>query len=94
VYKALSFGTNSDLARKIRTVALEKGGQIILTIPEYETIHDAKGMMSQIFPNGAKIEVNKNTGDTVVIHKDKVRAKVHNISIRQLYALQEFAAGI
>ena len=53
----------SDLAKKIRKMAMENGGRRMAYMLECETIHDANGMMHQTFDNGSKIEVNKNTGD-------------------------------
>ena len=58
----------TDLAKRIRIMALENGGRHMASWPECETIHDANGMMRQIFDNGATIEVDKQTGDAQWFH--------------------------
>jgi len=92
-YKALSFSSQSALALRLRRAALEKGGKVMVTIPECETIHDANGMMIQTFANGAVIEVDKNSGNAVVKYQDKVKARKQNLTIKELYILQEYAAA-
>lgn len=85
----------TDLAKRIRIMALENGGRHMVSWPECETIHDASGMMSQVFDNGAKIEVDKHTGDACWFDPKGVkRGEQKNISIQQLYVMQELAASI
>ncbi|AGB29729.1 hypothetical protein Prede_2606 [Prevotella dentalis DSM 3688] len=85
----------SDLAKRIRTVALQRGGKLMNLIPECETIHDANGMMRQQFENGAQIELNKSTAWLRVTdrHGKHVR-EVSCPTIQQLYIEQVFAAGL
>lgn len=84
----------SDLAKRIRIMALENGGRHMVSWPECETIHDALGMMTQTFDNGSKIEVNKNTGDACWFDPKGVkRGEQKSITIQQLYAMQELAAS-
>ena len=85
----------TDLAKRIRIMALENGGRHMVSWPECETIHDANGYMRQIFENGSKIEVDKNTGDACWFDPKGVkRGEQKNISIQQLYVMQELAASI
>ena len=85
----------SDLAKRIRIMALENGGRHMVSWPECETINDALGMMIQTFDNGSKIEVNKNTGDACWFDpKGMKRGEQKNITIQQLYVMQELAASI
>ena len=84
----------TDLAKRIRVMALENGGRHMVSWPECETIHDALGMMTQTFDNGSKIEVNKNTGDACWFDPKGVkRGEQENITIQQLYVMQELAAS-
>jgi len=39
----------SELAKKIRKCALERGGTVMAVSPEVETLHDADGYMRQYF---------------------------------------------
>ena len=85
----------TDLAKRIRIMALENGGRHMVSWPECETIHDANGFMHQIFDNGSKIEVDKQTGDARWFDPKGVkRGEQKNISIQQLYVMQELAASI
>lgn len=86
--------SQTDLAKRIRIMALENGGRHMVSWPECETIHDALGMMTQTFDNGSKIEVNKNTGDACWFDPKGVkRGEQKSITIQQLYVMQELAAS-
>lgn len=84
----------TDLAKRIRIMALENGGRHMVSWPECETIHDASGMMHQTFENGSKIEVDKRTGYACWFDPKGVkRGEQKNITIPQLYVMQELAAS-
>jgi len=84
----------SDLAKRIRIMALENGGRHMVSWPECETIHDVSGMMHQTFENGSKIEVDKSTGYACWFDPKGVkRGEQKNITIPQLYVMQELAAS-
>lgn len=54
VWYALNFDEKrgqSDLAKRIRNLALQKGGVVLNIGPEIETIHSADGRMRQYFPH-------------------------------------------
>ena len=85
----------TDLAKRIRVMALENGGRHMVSWPECETIHDALGIMTQTFDNGSRIEVDKHTGDACWFDPKGVkRGEQKSISIPQLYVMQELAASI
>ena len=91
VRNALSFSYESDTCRRIRKLALQRGGEIMVTSREIETIHDADGMMKQLLPNGAVIEFNKKTGNAIVYYKGEPRIHVENIGVKEISALQKSA---
>lgn len=98
VYNALSYNSergNTDLAKKIRVMALNNGGVPTVSLPECECLHDeVKGLMVQTFNNGAVLTIDKHTGNAEVKDpKGKVRMRKEKISIPQLYVLQEYAAA-
>ena len=62
VFKALAFQSDTDLARKIRRLALQRGGFVLNMSPALETFHDSDNFMYQYLPNGAILEFNKDTG--------------------------------
>ena len=59
VWRALTFverGGDSPRARKIRHLAQQRGGILMIASPAIETMHDADGYMRQYFPNGMRQE--------------------------------------
>lgn len=62
VFKALAFQSDTDLAKKIRRLALQRGGFVMNIGPDLECFHDSDNFMYQYLPNGAILEFNKNTG--------------------------------
>lgn len=97
VYLALTYRKNSVIARKIRYVAVhEYHSKPMCHCPECETLHniteDGRELMVQNFDNGVKLEVDKNTGETVVydrrgeVLQRKQIHRVPELSELQLYA--------
>lgn len=91
---ALSYNKNTDLAKRIRKLALESGGVRMCTLKEIETIHDADGIMTQLLPNGAVIKINRNTGKAIVYMKGDIKISVDNISLREISALHKSAMAL
>lgn len=87
---------NSDLAKRIRKLALHRGGVLMNELPVFETIHNtASGEMVQEFPNGAKLVAELATGTVKVYDKAGViRHRVENCTIERLYIEQCFAASL
>ena len=84
----------TETAVKIRMMALQNGGVPAVCLPECETIHDeASGLMVQTFGNGAKLIIDKSTGNARVDYKGQTRLKQENILVTQIYVLQEYAAA-
>lgn len=92
LYTALNLN-NPDVGKRgrIRKAALERGGEIMVTLREVETIHDANNMMIQTFPNGAKLKIDKLTGDARIIYRGEETARFDNVTIVQLYDIQSIA---
>lgn len=87
--------SQSDMAKRIRRMAMENGGRRMAYYPECETIHDENGIMRQVFDNGSTIEVDKHTGDARWFDNGgKLRGEQRDITVRQLYVMQETAAGL
>ena len=59
VWKALTFESNSEQARKIRHLALQRGGELAGARIEPETSYEADGTMVQTFGNRVKLIVLK-----------------------------------
>ena len=94
VWKALNFESKSDLATRIQKVAIERGGELINTLPVCETIHDSHGRMIQTFENGAQLICEKETGNCSVVYKGKEVVKAEHTSIKELGLIQQEAANL
>lgn len=85
---------STDVRRRIRRAAIEGGGEVMVTLREVETIHDANNRMIQTFPNGARLEIDKTTGNATIIYKGEEIAKFENVMISQLYDIQSIACHL
>ena len=79
VVESLTYRKDTELARKIRYVALkEYGGKSMLYVPECETMFTTevggKEYMRQKFSNGAELLWHKGTPDVIVRFRDKEEA--------------------
>ena len=96
VNKGIYYESDSALAKRIRTLALHRGGVIMNVVPEVETIHDAGGLMMQTFANGARLFVNKETGLVTLLRKNEtVPVKGwNNPTITEFEKIQRMAAQL
>ncbi len=97
LWRALHFedinkGTATE--RRIRKMALNRGGIVMVVSPEMETMHDADGYMRQYFPNGAMIEADKSTGIIVLFHKGVKIATYDRPMVKDIPAIQERAKSL
>lgn len=97
VRNALSFDKKrgeTDCAKRIRKFALQKGGIVMVVAPEVEVLYDYDGVINQYFPNGAKLESDKNTGDTELFYKGECVGRWDNVKLRDMDTIQQLAAGL
>lgn len=88
VWKALTFESNSLLARKIRHVALSQYNGVPNWKPaELETIHDSK-TMTQTFGDRVKLVVTKGTSLVTVLVDGDVERKAQVETIPEFMELQ------
>lgn len=87
---------NSDLAKRIRKLALHRGGVLMNELPVFETIHNtAAGEMIQPFENGAKLVMVWTTGNVKVFNKKgELCRDIHINTIEELTNAQCFAASL
>lgn len=96
IYNALAVvDAENDLHKRIRRLALERGGMWVTTLPVEETIHCADGVMRQHMANGAEIVADRHTGLVTVRdrHGETVRTW-ENPRINEMEAIQEVAASL
>ncbi|MBV3105218.1 hypothetical protein KSU82_20365 [Bacteroides thetaiotaomicron] len=96
VWKALTFESDSDLARKIRFTAMKEFGGVLMgdgVYSGFETIHDTT-TMTQIFSSRVKIIAHKNIDKTAVLIDGEVKQTVSGLSIPEFMNLQKEVARI
>lgn len=85
---------NSDTAKRIRKLAMSRGGIVMVVNPEIETLFDADNYMRQYFPNGALIELDKKAGTGDVLFKGERAGHYENVSLRDIEKIQSFASAL
>ena len=96
VWKALTFESDSDLARKIRFTAMIEIGGVLMgdgVYSGFETIHDTT-TMTQIFSSRVKIIAHKNIDKAAVLIDGEVKQTVSGLSIPEFMNLQKEVARI
>ena len=79
----------SDLAKKIRCLAVQRGGFELVTAPASEVVHDADGVFKKYFENGWMWEADKNTGLLVVLdEKGNLKKSIENAKVADIDAVQ------
>lgn len=94
IYVALNYERHGELSVRIRELALSLGGRIHLDLPECETIHDSLGRMIQTFDNGAKIVIDKVSGNAIVYFDEAQVAAYNQVSIAHLSRIQAYAQSL
>lgn len=91
---ALNYKRDGEDAKRARALALELGGEVYCTIPECETIHDAKGQMIQVFSNGARLIIDKGNSEGRIEHNGRVVSLCYHVTINMLDGLQTLASNL
>lgn len=79
---------DSDLCRKIRFRALQDGCHTYIVVKEFECFHDTDNIMYQLFPNGAQMELDKNTGIGEVYYKGDLIARYKHVQLTDINTIQ------
>lgn len=90
VWQALNFKRDSDQARKIRQLALKRGGKLTDGyMPKCETTHEeVEKTMTQTFGPRVKLVVDKETGDVSVYVDGQLKDSYKSITVPDLMQLQ------
>lgn len=97
VYNAIRFDDrrgNSELSAKIRKLAMDRGGIVMVVIPEIETFHDYDNVMRQYCPNGALIELDRNDGSGQVIFRGETVKTYEHVMVADINQIQAFASAL
>lgn len=90
IWSALTFASDSDMARRIRMLALQRGGTLSEGyLPKCETTHDTARMtMEQRFGARVMIVADRRNGDVRVMVDGKEKENYDNLSIAEFMQLQ------
>lgn len=97
VFNAIQFDEKrggTDLAKRIRKMAFERGGILMAVIPMIETFHDHDMVTRQYCPNGALIELDRNDGKGYVIFKGETVKTYENVMMTDIAGIQRFAMAL
>ena len=92
IWKALTFDSSSDLARKIRYTAVTQYGGIMVGdtgASDCDTIHESDELMTQHFTDRVKIVLYKKSGRTCVLIDGVVKKTEDNLSVAEFMQLQK-----
>jgi hypothetical protein len=92
VWKALTFESDSELARKIRHTAIKEFGGMLMgdgVCTGFETTHETEGTMTQTFSNRVKIVVYKKEARAAVLIDGEVKMIEEELTIPVLMNLQQ-----
>lgn len=86
---------NTDLAKRIRKLAMDRGGIVMVESPEVETLHDSDGYMRQYFPNGVLVEFSKMAdAGCDVLRRGEVVRHYDRVMLSDIPAIQKYAEGL
>ena len=97
VFNAIRFDDRrgeTELARKVRKLAMERGGIVMVEIPEIETLHDADGYMRQYLPNDVLLEFSREDAGCDVFHKGMKVRHYENVLVRDIPEIQNWASTL
>lgn len=92
MWRALSFQKKTigtAMSKRIIKMAKDRGGRVMVTLPECETIHTHDHHMVQTFSNGAVLDIHVPTGECKVTHNGKEIKTLTLVTIPELEQLQE-----
>ena len=94
---ALNFDTkrgNSDTAKRVRRLAMARGGIVMVEAPEGELFHDSDGYIRGYLPGEVLIELSKIDGSGVVFKRGERMRSYKNVSLTDIPGIQAYAAGL
>ena len=93
VFNAVHFESDSELVRKVRMLAMDRGGIVMVEAPEAETLFDADGYMRQYLPGGVLLEFKYSDNSCTVFVKGEERRRFDDVHVSDIPYIQEFAGN-
>lgn len=85
---------DTDTAKRVRKLAMERGGIVMVEIPEVETLHDADGYMRQYLPNNTLLEFSLDDGGCDVFHKGEKVRRYEKVAVKDIPGIQDWALAL
>ncbi len=84
---------HTDLAKKVRKLAMERGGIIMVEAPEWETLHDSDGYMRQ-YLGDVLLEFSKDEPWCDVYKKGEKVRRFEQVMTSDIQGIQDWAAAL
>lgn len=97
VFNAIHFDARrggTDLARMVRKLAMERGGIVMVEVPEMRTLFDSDGYMRQYLPNDTMLEFSHEDGGCDVYHKGLKARRYENVVVSDIKGIQRWASEL
>lgn len=97
VFNAIRFDSkrgDTELARKVRKLAMDRGGIVMVEIPEIECLFDADRYMRQYLPNNTLLEFSFDDGGCDVFHKGEKVRRYENVVVSDIKNIQNWALAL
>lgn len=94
VFKGIRFESDTELAKRIRKLAMDRGGIVMVEVPEMETLFDADGYMRQYLPNNTLLEFSFEDGGCDVFHKGEKVRRYENVVVSDIKNIQSWALAL
>ena len=97
VFNAIRFDEgrgSSELVKRIRKAAMERGGVVMVAVPEMETIFNSDNYMRQYLPNGAMLEFNMEDDSGDVWFKGERVRHYESVRISDIKDIQRWATAL
>lgn len=97
VFNAIRFDSkrgDTELARKVRKLAMDRGGIVMVEIPEIECLFDADRYMRQYLPNNTLLEFSFDDGGCDVFHKGEKVRRYENVVVSDIKNIQSWALAL
>lgn len=94
IKNALTYRNNSELARKIRHMALQNYGVTYIVAKEMECFYTADKDMVMLFPNGAEFRASIESGEAVLYFKNRVIERWPELKFSMIENIKAQAAAL
>ena len=93
VYSAIHYESDSELAQKVRRMAITRGGIVMVEAPEWEVLYDADGYM-RCYRGDILLEFSKAEPVCDVYRRGALIRRFTGVKISDIQVIQDWAASL